>query len=160
MIIGRGNIINRMADYRARMARRITYEDRPKIREEINIRTAPRRRIDWAPRPRGMEALGEVTQPATGGFSWLTDLLKTGIQTWGATKVAQVQQKGVIDAYGGPRTLQAMSAIDAQRAYEARQRALELERMKGVTAPLLSGATPWLIGGAVVLGAVLLLKRR
>jgi hypothetical protein len=162
IITGRDFAANLMEYRRRKTPNRVDFQPRPKIREEINIRTAPMdpRRRGWEIRQRNMEALGDVAPASGSGWSWLTDLVKTGAQTWGTLQVEKAKQKALVETFGGTRTVQAMSAIDAQRALEARERALELERAQGVTAPLLSGMTPWLIGGAVVLGAVLLMRRK
>lgn len=95
-----------------------------------------------------------------GGWSWLTDLVKGGAQAWGAAKIEQMRQKNLIETYGTNRTIQAMSALDYQRALEARQRGLELDRSLGVTSPLMTGATPWILGGVAILGLVLLARKK
>lgn len=159
-----------IAEYRARASRRrmVDFQPRPKGPGEFIVRDRPV--VPFEDRPRRSlkaswtratnEALGDVAAAPTATTGWLTSLLQTGIQTWGAAKIEQIRQKSLVDTYGGNRTLQAMTALDYQRALEARQRGLELDRSLGVTSPMMTGATPWILGGVALLGVFLLARKK
>jgi hypothetical protein len=104
--------------------------------------------------------LATASSSSGGGWSWLTNLIQGGVQAWGTAKIEQMRQKNLIETYGTNRTIQAMSALDYQRALEARQRGLELDRSLGVTSPLMTGATPWILGGVALLGLVMLTRKK
>lgn len=174
----------------ARARRRVDFQPRPKIgagesitrdRPIVPFENRPRRALParWnrrgyaeLPTLNGLESIGlslgantltamSTPQASTGGgWSWLTNLVQGGVQAWGTAKIEQMRQKNLIETYGTQRTMQAMSALDYQRALEARQRGLELDRSLGVTSPLMTGATPWIIGGVALLGIAMLARRK
>jgi hypothetical protein len=116
--------------------------------------------------------IAPAAKPATSGFgSWFGNLLKTGLEAVitvkGQTEIEKLRakaeverQRALVSSYGDPRTMQAYSALEMQRQLEAQQRGLEADRIGGVTAPFMSGSTPWILGGVALLGVLLLRGRK
>lgn len=112
--------------------------------------------------------IAPAQQTTAQGFgSWFGNLLKTGLETViqvkGQSEIEKMRakaeierQRALVSSYGDPRTMQAYSALEMQRQLEAQQRGLEADRIGGVTAPFMSGSTPWILGGVALLGVLLL----
>lgn len=78
------------------------------------------------------------------------------IQAKTVAKLATIQQKASVSAYGGQTTAQAIEAINQQRILEATIRARDLESATGTTAGSIGGiSTTALVLGAGALVVVL-----
>ena len=111
-------------------------------------------------------------QSSTPGIgAWFGNLLKTGLETViqikGQSEIEKMRakaeierQRALVSSYGDPRTLQAYSALEMQRQFEAQQRGLAADRIGGITAPFMSGSTPWILGGVALLGVLILRGRK